>query len=119
MAKVLIVEDEFILSKLYEVILQQNHHTVCAVMPTVTAAREFLAKEQPDLVLLDMRLKNGENGLELLPDLSQKQIPVIVITGNDDAATVEEIKRLGITDILSKPVNQNVLLQKIESILKK
>ena len=52
---------------------------------SLAAAREFLARRLPDLVILDVRLGDG-SGLELLPELSKRSetlIPVIIFSVHD------------------------------------
>ena len=52
---------------------------------SLAAAREFLARRVPDLVILDVGLGDG-SGLELLPDLSQRSetlIPVVIFSVHD------------------------------------
>lgn len=62
----------------------------------VKEAREFLATEAPDLVLLDLRLPNGI-GLAVVKEVktAAKETPVVVYTGlDDDTLAVESISEL-------------------------
>lgn len=81
------------------------------------AALEFLfatesyeyrkSQPQPGLILLDLKLPKVD-GLEVLrrikADPSRKKIPVIVLTGSDNAPDIAECQRLGAEGCLMKPV---------------
>ena len=78
-------------------------------LPSVTyaSAREFLAvfdPEAPGCVVLDMLL-DGEDGLDLLRDLSSRPVrpPVIVLTAHGSVPTSVQALRDGAIDYLEKP----------------
>jgi two-component system response regulator AtoC len=69
-------------------------------------AGDKLRDEQPDLVLLDVRLPDG-NGVDLLHQMRAEQnfTPVVMITADPKLQDVKEAMRLGAFDFVSKPIN--------------
>jgi DNA-binding NtrC family response regulator len=76
------------------------------------------AVEPPSLILLDMRMPRM-SGLEVLAEMERQgcRIPVIVLSGVEDVATVVKAMRLGAEDYLPKPPEEFELLEAIERTL--
>jgi DNA-binding NtrC family response regulator len=114
--KVVVVEDELALRLSLEAHLRQRRCDVLAVS-NLAGAREALAKDTFDLVFLDVRLPNGEEGTDLLKELQTRpQRPLVVIM--TAAASVEsavDCMRNGAFDYLTKPFSVN----QIDFVLKK
>jgi DNA-binding response OmpR family regulator len=83
-------------------------------------AAGLLARHQPDLVVLDLRL-GQENGLDLLREIrTNSDVPVIITTGHRR----EEIDRvvgleLGADDYITKPFGLRELLARIRAVLRR
>ncbi len=78
MAKILIVDDEVNVRKLYSEELQgEGYHTIAA--SSVKEALESVEKEDPDLVILDIKL-GEESGIDALMKIAKqrKHLPVIL-----------------------------------------
>ncbi len=77
---------------------------------------------QPDLIILDMRLK-GMDGVDTLQALREHpdamDIPVVFITGKQDLNMIERYHRLGVIGVIHKPVNPSELALKIMEIWRK
>ncbi|VTU41227.1 Regulatory protein LuxO [Variovorax sp. PBS-H4] len=85
-------------------LVKREGHSVATAM-TLGAARRYLAMQQPDLLLLDLHLPDG-NGLDLFEDrglLSDTE--VVLMTGQASLETSIRALRLGAADYLVKPVN--------------
>lgn len=102
--KILIIEDETILSEMYkEKLVQAGYDTVCA--QTSQEGYEMLQKQKPDLIILDILLPK-ENGIFFLkrlrknPDLAG--INVLAFSNYDDPETKKEARKLGVLDYLIK-----------------
>lgn len=74
--------------------------------------------EQPDLVLLDLRMPEGD-GLEILPELTGlKDAPaVVVLTGHADVETAVKAMALGALNVLQKPIEPPRLRGVFERVL--
>ncbi|HBW23073.1 MAG: hypothetical protein A2X28_04595 [Elusimicrobia bacterium GWA2_56_46] len=70
------------------------------------AALDFVEKEKPDIVLLDIYMP-VMNGVEVLKELREKrpEVDVLMITGNADEEVARECLKDGAFDYIAKPVN--------------
>lgn len=82
------------------------------------AALELIAREPPDMVLLDVRL-GGISGLETLRRIRQHlpDLPVLLITGFADVRQAVEAVKCGADDYLSKPIDLEELQAAITDAL--
>lgn len=118
MKKIMIVDDEQISLMMTENILSSQYRTVCA-----TSAREAINlyhKEQPDMVLSDLRMPPGMSGYELQQTLEQQvgtQIPFMFMTADHDDETESKGFENGALDFIRKPFRADVLLRRIGNIL--
>ncbi len=110
--RVLLVEDEVIFARAVAKRLQQAGYD-CEHAATLEDGRELVRQMVPDLVLLDMRLPDG-NGLDLLPELVSKGIAVISMTAYGEVTDAVYAMKLGATDYLKKPVDLEELLLAVE-----
>ncbi|MCB5189999.1 sigma-54 dependent transcriptional regulator [Methylobacillus arboreus] len=110
--RVLLVEDEVIFARAVAKRLQQAGYD-CEHAATLESGRELVRQMLPDLVLLDMRLPDG-NGLDLLPDLVARGISVISMTAYGEVTDAVHAMKLGATDYLKKPVDLDEMLLTIE-----
>jgi len=118
--KILIVEDEKILSEMYtEKFTQAGFLVILA--PEAENGLEVAKKEKPDLIILDILLPKGD-GISFLqkmreePDLSMT--PVVVFSNFDDPATKKAAFRLGVKEYLIKTnYTPHQIIEKIKEIL--
>lgn len=109
--KVLIVEDEPLVAFDNEHFLRDAGYEVAATVDTVPEAVAYIGDNKVDLILADVSLSDGGNGLDVAHAARKKKVPVIFVTGGspDGAAEVA----LG---VLSKPYSQRDLLSTIEAV---
>jgi DNA-binding response OmpR family regulator len=80
----------------------------------------LLARSQPDLVILDLKL-GQEDGLDLLREIrSQSDVPIIIMTGHrrDEVDRVVGLE-LGADDYITKPFGLRELLARIRAVLRR
>jgi two-component system response regulator AtoC len=100
----LIVEDEPDAAQMMAALIATEDFTV-ATANTLRDARRQIALQQPDIVLLDLQLPDG-NGLELFDDSELiAHSEVVLITGHASLETSIQALRMGAADYLIKPVN--------------
>ncbi|WP_422017963.1 sigma-54-dependent transcriptional regulator [Roseateles sp.] len=89
-----------------------------AVAHTLRDARRQISLQQPDILLLDLRLPDG-NGMDLLadPDLVANS-EVVLCTGHASIETSVQALRLGAADYLIKPINLKQLQGVLSRIMK-
>jgi sigma-B regulation protein RsbU (phosphoserine phosphatase) len=119
--KILIVDDEpFNVDYLEQELEGLNYKTVTAV--DGQDALEKVHSESPDLVLLDIMMPVLD-GFEVLSrlkgDSTTRDIPVIVISANNDLHSVVKGIKLGADDYLPKPFEPTLLYARISSSLEK
>jgi two-component system, CitB family, response regulator MalR len=105
MIKVLIVEDDPMVAEFNKRYLREmKGFSFAGIVHNVRDAKDFLAREQVNLILLDVYMP-GANGLELLHFIREQKIAVdvILITAATDTEKVQTALRLGAVDYLVKP----------------
>jgi predicted signal transduction protein with EAL and GGDEF domain len=84
-------------------------------------ALELFASERPDLLFLDVAMP-GMDGLEVcrrIRDMPQGQvIPIMIVTGSDDRASIDEGFQAGATQYKTKPVNWSLLSRDVQYMLR-
>lgn len=110
--KVLIVEDETLFARAVAKHLKKADFD-CECAENLTDSRALVKQFQPDLVLLDMRLPDG-NGLDLIAELVDKNIKVIVMTAYGEVNDAVQAIKLGADDYLKKPIDLDELLLVIQ-----
>lgn len=111
--KILIVEDHPIFRMgMCDLVNQEKDFIVCGSADDVSKARELIESEQPDLVILDLSLKNS-NGMELLKELNKyhKEISVLVLSMHEESLHAERCLLAGAKGYVMKH-------ETIESVIK-
>jgi len=83
-------------------------------------ALKIAEKQLPDLILLDIRMPNMD-GYEVCRKLKANEatadIPVIFLTGESDAASEADALEVGAAGYITKPIDPDALLAKINGCL--
>ncbi|MEM7062405.1 MAG: response regulator [Cyanobacteria bacterium P01_B01_bin.77] len=97
-----------------------NYQTHCIQDPLRAVA--ILLTQKPVLIFLDLVMP-GTNGYELCSQLRRitcfKEIPIIILTGNDGMIDRVRARMVGASAFLSKPINPHQVLSVVESQLSK
>jgi two-component system NtrC family response regulator len=115
--KVLIIDDDLALHRVFTRILQKEGYVV-ETAETGSEALEKMKSDSFDVALIDVKLPDV-NGLELLPILS-KNAPLMVkimITGYSFSEGRSGALRLGADEYFKKPISPAVLLEAIKDKL--
>lgn len=122
---VLVVDDNEIVIKTISLKLQGAGFKVLSAMDG-TEAVTMVRKECPDLILLDLTFPpevmgvpwDGFRIMEWFGRLdAAKQIPIVVITGNDDPKIREKATQAGAVAFFQKPLDHDQLLKVIRETL--
>jgi DNA-binding NarL/FixJ family response regulator len=102
------------------VINQQADLEVCAEASTGAEALSLAGRSRPDLIITDITLP-GRSGLELIKDLqvSQPDLPVLVVTLHDESLYAERALRAGARGYLMKDAGAAKLLEAIRQVLQR
>ena len=116
--KIVIVEDEFVIAEDIRVTLEDNGYRVLASFDRGEMALPFIIKENPDVVLIDIRLGGVMDGVELVKQLrAEVSLPVVYLTANSDTATYERARNTHPNAFLIKPFASVNLLASIDLAL--
>lgn len=116
--KVQIVEDELIIAKVYAMYLSKEGYNVCCTCKDMNSALICFEKENPDVIILDIQLANGSNGIEIAKTIRKKSnVPIIFTSGNPASNIHELTKEIPHVTFLVKPVESFLLKKEIEYIL--
>lgn len=123
---VLYVEDSKVVAMATRRMLEKNGLRVTHVISVEDALAHLeTAKAQgripgPDVVLTDVYLKSGLTGKDLLekvrgPDYgyTKAQLPILVMTGDDNPANQSALLRAGANDLVQKPIEERLLVTKL------
>lgn len=111
-SKLLIVEDESLFARAVMRRLQKADYE-CEHVESLQDARAILKQFSPDIVLLDMRLPDG-NGLDMLQELVARNAVVIVMTAHGEINDAVAAMKQGAADYLKKPIDLEELLLSIQ-----
>ena len=114
--RVLIIEDEPLISMDLAEITESLGHEVTTIARTATQAVKAAAADQPGLVLADIQLADGSSGLDAVRDiLAEFAVPVIFITSFPERLLTGE--RPEPTFLITKPYDPNAVKATISQAL--
>lgn len=115
MIKILIVEDELIIAQDMIDILEKMGYDVMENAMDAEETFEILSKDTPDLILLDINLSGGRDGIDIASEINEKyKIPFIFTTSYTDGPTIERAKEVKPLNYLVKPFKPEQLYTAIE-----
>lgn len=119
MATILIVDDEFSIRKTLGMLLKSEGYTALEAAD-LSQAKRMLQTESVDLVITDMRL-GQENGMDLLGWLraNGSEVESIIMTAYGSIENAVSAMKLGAYDYLTKPINPDELLLRVNKVLEK
>jgi DNA-binding LytR/AlgR family response regulator len=113
--KIGIVEDEMIIAETIALTLEKLGYAVVGKVGTYADALEMVKVHQPDLVLLDINLGSKKDGIDLATEIKDRfAIPIIFLTANADANTVNRAKDIHPIAYIVKPFSSTDLFSAIE-----
>ena len=119
-ARILVVDDDPTIRLLAREILEQNGFTVTEADNGRNALEHFAATGG-DLVLLDVMMPELD-GFATCQRLRQtpagSQVPIVMMTGLEDSASIQRAYDAGATDFIVKPIIWSILAQRARYILR-
>jgi AmiR/NasT family two-component response regulator len=111
--KILIADDETLITMSLSTMLQNIGHRMIARARTGQEAVEKAKELSPDLILMDIKMEDMD-GLEASRQiLAQQPVPIIILTAYSQMDLIEKADAAGVSGYLVKPVSENDLLPAI------
>lgn len=112
---ILIVDDSITTSRLIEMHLEAMGYTVAGIAVDANNALKMVEKQPPDLVLMDINLGEGPNGIVAADTIMNRyRVPVIYVTAYSDVETVDSAKQSMPYGFINKPLRGSDLRVNIE-----
>ena len=125
--KILIVDDDPDITEAMTVVLETQNYDVSGVVNGTDAIKQ-IEQSPPDLIILDVMMDTPREGFmfsrQIKNDPDTKDIPIIMITsvkdkmGIDFKSVAGDESWLPVEDFLDKPVQPEVLIEKVAELLK-
>lgn len=116
---ILVIDDDETYLKLISEILKKRNHLV-TVSKTGDNLDYLIENKQIQLLLLDIHLADF-SGIDMLISVREKyhylELPIIMITSSADEATIANCLHRGANDYISKPINLQILIARVETQL--
>ncbi len=117
--KILVIDDEPRVVQLVRAVLEAVGYDVVAAMSGESGI-EAVALEQPDLILLDVRLPNGPDGYEVCERIREfSDVGVIMLTAKARHEDILQGFDSGADDYLTKPFHAKELLARVKAVLRR
>ncbi|MFC7440192.1 response regulator transcription factor [Laceyella putida] len=115
---ILVVEDDLDIQELIQEFLQSQDYEVAVASDGLEGIRMF--QEKPyDLVILDVMLPNLDGHSVCKMIRNKSQVPIIMLTALGEEPDQIKGFELGVDDYISKPFSFNVLIKRVEAVLRR
>lgn len=120
MTRILLVEDEKLVARDEQQMLETLGYEVVDIASTGNEAVEKALSLKTDLILMDIRLKGEMDGIDAAGKiLEQSSVPIIYLTGHSDDETLKRARRTQPYGFITKPFETKLLRSAIETALYK
>lgn len=118
MKRILIIEDDINLREELQILLKQNGYDAI-ILEGFNNPVQVILENHYDLILLDIQM-NGTSGEFLLKELRKSSdVPVIMVTSRNTEMDEVICMSSGADDYITKPYHPQILLLRIEAVLKR
>ncbi len=124
---ILVVDDDQDILEAMRIILESGGYSVTTVVDSQTALQE-LARQRPDLVILDVMMRYQDEGFQLSYQIKNNSdwsnIPILMITAVSQESGFKFSPEadgdfLPVDDFLEKPIQPKLLLERVAALLNK
>ncbi len=118
--RILIVEDELIVARDIKNILDSAGYSIPAIFSCGIDLIDFVKKDTPDLILMDIKLKGEIDGIETTRQVKTVcDVPIVYMTANVDKDIMERAKKTAPHGFIYKPIQVDMIKNAIEMALYK
>lgn len=116
---ILVVDDDIRIRQMLIRYFEDEGYRVTAAADGA-AMRDSLQKNAIDIILLDLVLPGGEDGLSLAREVrSRSDVPIIMLTGRDDVVDRIVGLEVGADDYIAKPFHLREVLARLRTVLRR
>jgi CheY-like chemotaxis protein len=117
-ATILVVEDEMIVALDLQYTLERMGFIVVGIASSGREAIRLAAVSQPNVILMDIQLKDDMDGVEAARQIGMhSETAIIYLTAQADKSTLQRVEQTGHATLLFKPFSESVLQTSIEEVL--
>ena len=118
--RILIVDDDRFFTKVLRIILTGENFQVNSAV-SLAEARALLRETRFDVIISDLRMHQGDDGMTLLQQLRAEgnRVPFIMLTGYGEVENYMVAMNAGATEYLNKPVKSEELLGIVRNCLRR
>jgi len=115
--RLVIVDDHEVVREGLKALFDETRIELIGTAANGAEATDLCARLRPDVVLLDIRLQGGEDGLSLIKPLrkADENLRVIVFTAFDNPTYIARAASAGAADVLLKSVGRQAIIATIEA----
>lgn len=114
MCRVLIVEDEALIALAAEMALEAAGHDVVGTAATADDAVAMAFAHEPDLMIVDLRLRDGSSGPEAVARVRARlDVAIIFASGNLDRQTRDRLAAFDPVAMIGKPYTDDQLVKAV------
>ena len=112
----LIVEDQAVTARDLQDIVTHLGYSVCGTAASFDEALAIADAKNPDIAILDIRLKGQLTGLDVAERLRETHdVPIIMLTSQSDANSVGRARKLRVNGYIIKPFTEEIIFAAIET----
>ena len=121
MYKVMVVDDQSISRQLFELYIEKsNDFKLTFSVPSASVADIYLLKEKVDIVIMDIFMNDGSNGISAAAKIKKlyPEIKIVVVTSIPEPSLIEKAREAGIDSFWHKESNSDVILNVMRRTMK-
>lgn len=118
--KIMIVDDQFVSRELFKLYIDQSSkYEVVRCIDSAMFADTYVLKDDLDLVIMDILMQDGSNGLDAAEKIKKlkPKLKIIAVTSMPEVSWIERAKEIGIDSFWYKEVSEKTILEIIERTL--
>lgn len=118
--KIMIVDDQFVSREMFKLYIDQcPNYEVVYCIDTAMFADTYVLKDDLDLIIMDILMKDGSNGLDAAEKIKKLKpnIKIIAVTSMPEISWMDRAKKIGIDSFWYKEVSEKTILEIIERTL--
>ena len=119
--KIMIVDDQFVSRELFKLYIEQSpEYEVLYCIDTAMFADTYVLKAPLDLVIMDILMNDGSNGLDAAEKIKKLKpnLKIIAVTSMPEVSWMERARKIGIESFWYKDVSEETLMDIVARTLK-